>query len=48
LNRTRSERKRAGLLKVLGGTLGILQGDPKAFLQAGTGSGTRRGRDRGS
>ena len=26
----------AGLLKALGGTLGILQGDPKAFLRAGT------------
>ncbi|WP_348223898.1 DALR domain-containing protein, partial [Escherichia coli] len=25
----------AGLLKALGGCLGILQGDPKAFLQAG-------------
>jgi cysteinyl-tRNA synthetase len=25
----------AGLLKALGGTLGILQGDPKAFLRAG-------------
>ncbi len=25
----------AGLLKALGGTLGLLQGDPKAFLQAG-------------
>jgi cysteinyl-tRNA synthetase len=27
----------AGLLKALGGTLGLLQGDPKAFLQAGAG-----------
>ena len=27
---------RAGLLKALGGTLGLLQGDPKAFLQAGS------------
>ncbi|WP_411884507.1 cysteine--tRNA ligase [Polaromonas sp. YR568] len=27
----------AGLLKVLGGTLGLLQGDPKAFLQSGAG-----------
>jgi cysteinyl-tRNA synthetase len=26
----------AGLLKALGGTLGVLQGDPKAFLRAGT------------
>jgi cysteinyl-tRNA synthetase len=26
----------AGLLKALGGTVGILQGDPKAFLRAGT------------
>ncbi len=26
----------AGLLKALGGCLGILQGDPRAFLQAGT------------
>ena len=25
----------AGLLKALGGTLGILQGEPKAFLRAG-------------
>lgn len=36
VNRTRSA-ERAGLLKALGGTLGILQGDPKAFLQAGAG-----------
>ena len=27
--------ERAGLLKALGGVLGILQGDPKAFLRAG-------------
>ncbi len=27
---------RAGLLKALGGVLGLLQGDPKAFLRAGT------------
>ena len=27
----------AGLLKALGGTLGLLQGDPKTFLQAGVG-----------
>jgi cysteinyl-tRNA synthetase len=33
-NRTRSP-ERAGLLKALGATLGILQGDPRAFLQAG-------------
>jgi cysteinyl-tRNA synthetase len=33
-NRTRSP-ERAGLLKALGATLGILQGDPKAFLRAG-------------
>jgi cysteinyl-tRNA synthetase len=33
-NRTRSA-ERAGLLKALGATLGILQGDPKAFLRAG-------------
>jgi cysteinyl-tRNA synthetase len=26
----------AGQLKALGGCLGLLQGDPKAFLQAGT------------
>jgi cysteinyl-tRNA synthetase len=36
VNRTRSA-ERAGLLKALGATLGILQGDPKAFLQAGAG-----------
>jgi cysteinyl-tRNA synthetase len=34
VNRTKSARL-AGLLKALGGTLGILQGDPKAFLRAG-------------
>ncbi len=34
VNRTRSA-DRAGLLKALGGTLGLLQGDPKAFLRAG-------------
>lgn len=28
--------QRAGLLKALGGVLGILQGEPKAFLRAGT------------
>jgi cysteinyl-tRNA synthetase len=36
VNRTRSPEL-AGLLKALGGTLGLLQGDPKAFLQAGAG-----------
>jgi cysteinyl-tRNA synthetase len=36
VNRTKSAQ-RAGLLKALGGTLGILQGDPRAFLQAGAG-----------
>jgi cysteinyl-tRNA synthetase len=35
-NRTRSG-ERAGLLKALAGTLGLLQGDPKAFLRAGAG-----------
>ncbi|ROZ75805.1 cysteine--tRNA ligase [Ramlibacter sp. WS9] len=35
VNRTKSPQH-AGLLKALGGTLGILQGDPKAFLRAGT------------
>jgi cysteinyl-tRNA synthetase len=34
VNRTKSPQ-RAGLLKALGGTLGILQGDPRAFLRAG-------------
>jgi cysteinyl-tRNA synthetase len=34
VNRTRSA-ERAGLLKALAGTLGLLQGDPKAFLRAG-------------
>lgn len=34
VNRTRSA-ERAGQLKALGGTLGILQGDPRAFLRAG-------------
>ena len=36
VNKTRSPEL-AGLLKALGGTLGLLQGDPKAFLQAGAG-----------
>jgi cysteinyl-tRNA synthetase len=36
VNRTQSA-ERAGLLKALGGTLGLLQGDPKAFLRAGAG-----------
>lgn len=35
INRTKSAGL-AGLLKALGGCLGILQGDPRAFLQAGT------------
>jgi cysteinyl-tRNA synthetase len=34
VNRTRSP-ERAGLLKALGGTLGLLQGDPRTFLRAG-------------
>jgi cysteinyl-tRNA synthetase len=36
VNRTRSAQT-AGLLKALGGVLGLLQGDPQAFLQAGAG-----------
>ena len=36
VNRTRSSSA-AGLLKALGGCLGLLQGEPKAFLQAGAG-----------
>jgi cysteinyl-tRNA synthetase len=35
INRNKSAEL-AGLLKALGGCLGILQGDPKAFLQAGS------------
>jgi cysteinyl-tRNA synthetase len=35
VNRTRSAEL-AGLLKTLGGCLGLLQGDPKVFLQAGS------------
>ncbi|MEP6790308.1 MAG: cysteine--tRNA ligase [Ramlibacter sp.] len=35
VNRGRSAET-AGLLKALGGCLGLLQGDPKAFLQAGS------------
>jgi len=35
VNRTRSAEL-AGLLKALAGTLGLLQGDPQAFLQAGS------------
>ncbi|HWP11161.1 MAG TPA: cysteine--tRNA ligase [Ramlibacter sp.] len=35
VNRGRSPQA-AGLLRALGGCLGILQGDPKAFLRAGT------------
>ncbi|MEJ6022732.1 cysteine--tRNA ligase [Ramlibacter sp. PS4R-6] len=35
VNRTKSAQH-AGLLKALGGTLGVLQGDPKAFLRAGS------------
>jgi cysteinyl-tRNA synthetase len=34
VNRGRSPQ-RAGLLKALGGVLGLLQGDPKSFLRAG-------------
>ncbi|MCZ8220466.1 MAG: cysteine--tRNA ligase [Acidovorax sp.] len=36
VNKTRSAEL-AGLLQALGGCLGLLQGDPKAFLQAGAG-----------
>ena len=36
VNKTRSAEL-AGLLKVLAGCLGLLQGDPQAFLQAGAG-----------
>jgi cysteinyl-tRNA synthetase len=36
VNRSRSAQT-AGLLKALGGCLGILQGAPKVFLRAGTG-----------
>ena len=36
VNKTRSPEL-AGLLKALAGCLGLLQGDPKAFLQAGAG-----------
>ena len=36
VNKTRSPEL-AGLLKALGGVLGLLQGDPKAFLRAGVG-----------
>ena len=35
VNRTRSAQ-RAGQLRALGGALGLLQGDPRAFLRAGT------------
>lgn len=35
VNRTKSP-ERAGLLKALGATLGLLQGEPRAFLRAGT------------
>jgi cysteinyl-tRNA synthetase len=35
VNRTRSAET-AGLLKALGGCLGLLQDEPKAFLRAGT------------
>ncbi|MFY8102583.1 MAG: DALR domain-containing protein, partial [Ramlibacter sp.] len=34
VNRTRSPQQ-AGLLKALGGCLGLLQGDPRAFLRSG-------------
>jgi cysteinyl-tRNA synthetase len=36
VNRTQSNVL-SGLLKALGGCLGLLQGDPKEFLQAGAG-----------
>ena len=36
VNRGKSAQA-AGLLKALGGCLGLLQGDPQAFLQAGAG-----------
>ena len=36
VNRTGSA-ERAGLLRALGGVLGLLQGDPQAFLQSGAG-----------
>ena len=36
VNRNKSAQA-AGLLKALGGCLGLLQGDPQAFLQAGAG-----------
>ena len=36
VNRTRSPQT-AGLLKALGGCLGVLQGDPQTFLKAGAG-----------
>jgi cysteinyl-tRNA synthetase len=36
VNKTKSATE-AGLLKSLGGCLGLLQGDPRAFLQAGAG-----------
>jgi cysteinyl-tRNA synthetase len=35
VNRTR-RRKTAGLLKALAGTLGLLQGEPRAYLQGGS------------
>ncbi|MCW5238987.1 cysteine--tRNA ligase [Verminephrobacter eiseniae] len=37
VNKSRSPQ-RAGLLKALGGCLGLLQSDPRAFLQAGAGT----------
>ncbi len=36
VNRTKSPQQ-AGLLRALGGCLGLLQGDPKAFLRSGAG-----------